>query len=94
VRDNQQNKLMGELIAVNDTSIYLLNDVLLNQIPKTVIVKSEIELDRKHYEYGLHTCLGIVSQFHMEFLLPQPYGYCWSSSFVGETNRDRYIEIR
>ena len=60
-RNKDQNRVMGELIAVDDTSIFILNDISLNQIPQRAIVKSEIELDRKHYEYGTHTCLGIVS---------------------------------
>ncbi len=92
--NSDQNIIMGELIAVDDTSVFILNDILLDQVLKKNIEKSIVELDRKHYEYGVHTCLGTVSTISHGILLVVT-APLWILIGIpisaGETNRDRYV---
>ena len=94
IKKYDQNIIMGELIAVTDTSVFILNDILLDKISKKNIERSIIELDSKHYEYGIHTCLGTLSTISHGILLvaTAPLWILTGVSVsVGETNRDRYI---
>lgn len=89
-----ENVVAGELIAIDDSSIYLLNDVLLDRIPQRNILKSVIELDRKHYEYGIHTSFGTLSTISHGLVsiitAPMWILFGWPVA-IGETYRDRYL---
>lgn len=89
-----ENIVTGELIAVDDSSVYILNDILLDRVDHTSILKSVIELDSKHYEYGGHTCLGTLSTISHGLLsivtAPLWILFGWPVA-IGETYRDRYV---
>lgn len=84
----------GELIAVDDSSVYILNDILIERIDHNSILKSVIELDSKHYEYGTHSCMGTLSTishgFFSIFTAPLWILFGWTAA-VGETYRDRFV---
>lgn len=93
-RKNKEQKLvMGELIAVDDTSVYVLSDTLLKKIPHKSIETSVIEIDQKNKRYITHACMGTIFTFSHGWLsvFTAPLWLLFGLPVaINETARDRY----